>query len=306
MKKLAFIILLAGFLCGSCQPQHVESVVAKNTNSVSLPQNEANPVSVEKEFIQMRDYFTEDESLNYKEFTVKKVFHEKKPDDLPAADISDAVIQKNGKTLIILEGVYYPLGNGTDFGLFSFFSDNEKQLVVSHTIPRGGMHYVVNLSTKPKIIFDSAKYNVGREDFGMIDIDGDGIYEISLESTAFYGLEIVPSLANMSVPLTSIYFKYDKKIEQFVPSNHKLQDFILRDIDNEISRINRQDKETQFADVLAVTLKYVYAGKEKEAWEFFDREYTFDDKNQRKTAIRKVLMSEPTYKFIRRDLRKRM
>ena len=123
-----------------------------------------------------------------------------------------------------------------------------------------------------------------------------------LESTAFYGLEIAPSLPSMFVPLTNIYFKYDKKKEKFLPANHKFQDYILKNIEYEKTQVNRQESEEQFADVLSITLKYIYAGKEKEGWNFFDENYNFTDRKLRKDKIKKVLLEEPVYKFVKNEL----
>jgi hypothetical protein len=110
-------------------------------------------------------------------------------------------------------------------------------------------------------------------------------------------------LPKSDVPLTNIYFRYDKKTEKFLPANHLHQDFVLRDIDEQRTRINRQDKESQFADVLSVTLQYIYAGEEKQAWEFFDKEYNFDDREARRQKIKLILLSNPIYKFVRSELK---
>ncbi len=294
MRKIIYILLPAIFLCNSCETKSVNSQQVENTNTKSTE------VKKQNEIVPLSEHFTSQDSLAYNGFVVKKAFHKLKPKDLPEAEIVDLVIQKNGRILLKFDGIYYPLGNDLDFGLFSFLGSDEKQLAVSDTIPRGGVHYVVSLFPQPKVLFASSDWNIGREEFDVIDLNNDGIYEISLIAV-FDEFEKLPK---SDVPFTNIYFRYDITTEKFLPANHLNRDFALRDIDEQKAQINRQDKESQFADVLAVTLEYIYAGEEKQAWKFFDKEYDFDDREARKQKIKSILLSDPIYKFVRSELQK--
>jgi len=298
MQKIINVLLPAIFLCNCCETKSVNSQQVENTNTKLIEVKKE--IKKQNGIVSLSEYFISQDSLAYNGFVIKKAFSKLKPKDSPEAEIADLVIKKNGKTLLKFDGIYYPLGNDLDFGLFSFLGGDEKQLAVSDTIPRGGIHYVVSLTQQPKVLFASSDWNVGREEFDATDIDNDGVFEVIL-AAVFDEFEQLPK---SDVPRTDIYFRYDKTTEKFMPANHLNRDFVLRDIDKQKAQINRQDKESQFADVLSVSLKYIYAGEEKQAWEFYDKEYNFDDREARKKRIKSILLSDPIYKFVRSELQK--
>jgi hypothetical protein len=46
--------------------------------------------------------------------------------------------------------------------------------------------------------------------------------------------------------------------------------------------------------------RLLYAGKEKEGWEFFDKAYTLPNVDKVKAKVKKVLQEAPAYNFIRK------
>src|SRR5262245_65091055 len=46
-----------------------------------------------------------------------------------------------------------------------------------------------------------------------------------------------------------------------------------------------------------VTLAYIYAGKEKAGWEFYDREYRLSDKAEMRKDINEVISRDPFFKI---------
>ena len=298
MQKIIYILLPIIFLCNSCETKPVNSQQVENTNAKLIEGKKE--IKKQNENVPLSKYFIRQNSLAYKGFVVKKSFRKSNPKDSPEVEIADLIIQKNGKILLKFDGIYYPLGNDLDFGLFSFLGGDEKQLAISDAIPRGGIHYIVSLFPQPKILFASSNWNVGREEFDVVDVDNDGIFEIIL-AAVFDEFEQLPK---SDVLMTNIHFRYDKTTEKFLPANHLNRDFVLRGIGEQTMQINRHDRESQFADVLAVTLRYIYAGEEKQAWKFFDKEYNFDDREERKQKIKSILLSDLIYKFVRSELRK--
>ncbi len=233
MQKIIYILLSVVFLCNCCGTKSVNSPQVKNTNTKSIEVKKE--IKNENKIVSLSEYFTSQDSLAYNGFVVKKVFRKVKPKNSPEAEIADLVIKKNGKIFLKFDGIYYPLGNGLDFGLFSFLGGEEKQLAVSDTIPRGGIHYVVSLTQQPKVLFASSDWNVGREEFDVVDVNNDGIFELNL-AVVFDEFE---QLLKSDVPVTNIYFRYDKTTEKFMPANHLNRDFVLRDIDEQKAQINR-------------------------------------------------------------------
>jgi hypothetical protein len=292
-----WMLLTWAFACSSC---------GTPANSQSTPISEAQPTP---DHVQPEEYpqpidniFVDGDSLSYNGFEVVKLEKKvkyyyppemKSPPDL--IDASYAVLKKNGRVLAKFDGVYHGVGNVTDFGLFSFLGGGEKQLAVSLTVPRGGRHWIVDLSSSARVIFDSGDYGVGREELSVIDIDKDGVYEISLPLTEFYMFE---NMHTAETPLPEIIFKYDRGAKKYIPANPSFQSYVLRGIEDEVNQLNPNEENGYLLKRLGIVLRYIYAGKEKEAWDFFDREYRLPDKEQMKSKIKAVLQNEGAYKYI--------
>lgn len=269
------------------------------------PRPAATPVPANREYPEhLSNVFVGEDSLSYNTFEVikltKKVTLEYPPEmklTPEVVEVSYAVLKKKGKVLAKFDGVYFGAGNATDFGLFSFLGGGTKQLAVSQTIPRGGRHWVADLASDGRIIFDSADYGVGREEFSVIDLDKDGIYEISLPITEFYMFE---NMAMSETPLPEIVFKYEKKARKYLPANLEFQAYSLRNIEEDLKRLDSNDGREYLSKRLDIVLRYVYAGKEDQAWSFFEKEYQRPDKEEMKSKIMAVLRDEGVYKHIYR------
>lgn len=333
--KIKLVLILSVLFCNpACQNQTVNS---QNSNGL-LPQ--ASPRTIEsptetsqtndENIISIEDIVSEQGSLKYEGYEIKKFLTKKKyDDDSPTADISDAVLQKNGKTIFKFEGVYYPLGNQFEFGLFSFLGDKTKQLIIYETSNRYGRVWIVRLSPKPKILFDSKDWGGVREFIYIDDIDEGGKYEISLQTEKTLSFE---NLAHINVPQIGYDFKYNNKSERFLPANESFRDEYLEGLNERVLKIEPLNSSNGFnenlkkerdaisnssrnsingfdeeviKDFIGIFLTYIYAGKENEAWEFFDKKYNLEDKETRRDKIKDVLSKDPIYKFIQNDMNKK-
>jgi hypothetical protein len=218
-----------------------------------------------------------------------------------SVDVSCVVVKKGGKVLGRFDaGIYFPLGNAANFGLFPFLAGNNSfQLFISQDVPRGGCQWIVGLSPHFRIIFDGHEYAVGREgsDMEAIDLDGDGVYELIVPMTAFYGFsEWIPT---GQTPLPTIVFKYDDKATRYLPANPLFQDYLLNNIDERKKRASSTvDPINQLAEILPIVLDYIFAGKEQEAWTFYEQSYKLADKKEMRTKIKAVIRDQPVYRFI--------
>lgn len=188
--------------------------------------------------------------------------------------------------------------NATGIGLFPWLGDGTKQLIISQTLPRTGRHWIVELAANPKILFDSGDYEVGGEEVWAVDLDSDGVYEIGSYVTSFYGEFNQLSVA--STPLPTVVFSYDKRAWRYLPANHRYRDYLLNDIETEIGNLPTAVGEQYLARRLDVLLRFLYAGKEKEGWEFFDKAYTLPDADKIKAKVKETLQEAPAYKFIQK------
>ncbi len=243
----------------------------------------------------MSDIFTSEESLSYNGFNIAKIA--KRPKSRPI-ELSYAVIKKNGRVLAKFDSFHDEFMNATDIGLFPLLGGKTKQLIISQTLPRTGRHRIVELAANPKVLFDSGDYEVGREEVWAVDLDGDGVYEIWLYVTTFYGE--FDQLSVMATPLPKMVFRYDKRAGKYLPANHRYRDHLLKDIETEISNLPTVVGERYLASRLNVLLRLLYTGKEKEGWEFFDKAYTLPDADRIKAKVNEVLQEAPAYKFIRK------
>lgn len=278
------------------------------SQSVSIPKTQpgASPTPSEEYPQQLIDIFVDEDRLSYNGYDVlrlkKKVKYEypneKGEIKSDLIEVSYAVVKRSDQTLATFEGVYFGLGNSTDFGLFPLLGGDSKELIVSQTVPRGGRHWVISFSPDFHVLFDSVDYGVGREEFSVIDIDKDGRYEISLPATAFYSMQDVMYIAE--IPLPEIVFKYDEGAKKYFPANQLFQEYALKRIEDDIKKLNPDEKRNYLSKRLAILLRYIYAGKEDEAWAFFDSEYRSSDKEEMKAKIKAVLEEDGVYRYLYR------
>ncbi|HEV2663816.1 MAG TPA: hypothetical protein VG324_02845 [Blastocatellia bacterium] len=252
----------------------------------------------------MSDIFNKEESLSYNGFKIAKLESIAKGSENEQIEFSYAVIKKNGRVLAKFDSFRDGLMNATDIGLFPFLGGKTKQLIISQTLPRTGRHWIVELTPNPKVLFDSGDYEVGREEVWTVDLDGDGVYEIWLYVTTFYNE--FDQLSVMLTPLPIVVFRYDKQVGRYLPANHRYRDYLLEGIETEISALPTEISPLPssagmlyLARRLDVLLQFLYAGKEKEGWEFFDKAYTLPDADKIKAKVKEVLRNAPAYKFIR-------
>ena len=243
------------------------------------------------------------DTLSYAGYDVKRSY-----DD--ATHESFATIKKNGKTLA--KHSNGGLGKeSTDIGLFSFLGGDTKQLVIMQYT--GGAHCcwiykIYELSPKLRLLFDGEKYgidSIGYE-LSLKDIDGDGRYELTQAVMTFDYFH----MSHASSVFPSAIFSYDEKMRMYLPANHKFSSYLLEGLEEDLQRVveergkvdsnNVIANERYLAAVMQVTLKYIYAGQEADGWEFYDLEYSLNNRDGIKADIRKALKSDPIYQSIYR------
>lgn len=213
-------------------------------------------------------------------------------------DVSYAVIKRKGRILSKFDdNIYFGMGNNTRFGLFSFLGGPTKQIVISQDIFRGGTQWVVSLSPRYRIILNGPNWGVGREgdDMGIIDLDHDGVYEITLPITDFYDFQDKLPIAR--IPLPEIIFKYDARAVKYVPANPLFESYELRGM-SDLEGKERTDEFDQRAMVLETLLAFIYAGKQNQGWDSYNRSYKLSDKEEIRRRVKAILNRQPVYKFI--------
>lgn len=268
-------------------------------------------------------YYKTPNVIEYNGYEIEKIL-------IPAKKLYDwdnsvARIKKNGKILVELKNGYRD-NNATEFDLSSFLGGEEKQILI--TQHSGGNHccYIVklyNLIPNLQILFDSEKYPSGNG-LWKEDIDGDGKYEIVLPITTFEEFHVSHSHSKYGTAIMA----YDENQKKYVLANNRYTEYLLKDIIKDLNSIkhkielenlnmaankcenNCEDKtgdkganyfhakESYFSEILGVTINYLYANKEEEAWKFFDQEYNLDDKAQIKKEMKALLKKDRIYQEI--------
>jgi hypothetical protein len=215
--------------------------------------------------------------------------------------MTSAILKSGGRTVATFGGVYDFLGeNTTGFGLAPLLGNDTKQLVISETVRRGGRHWIVDISSDGATLFDSNEWEGGNEEVCIHDFDGDGVEEISLAITSFWGFW---HMAMAESPLPSVVFKYEPNRRKYMPDKSA---FVrgLTHIDEDVRTIDPDEdpreglKGPYLATRLDILLRYVYAGRESDGWSFFDKTYNLKDKQDVKREIKHILNTEPVYRFV--------
>jgi hypothetical protein len=244
------------------------------------------------------------EKLSYKDYQIER---HSKPTIIEGKKYDEdghqyAILKRNDKAVTQFDVIVNPLGTDIRFGLHSLLGQNTKQLIVEQTANRDWQYWIVDLNQKAKIIHDSGKYGVGNG-LGVFDIDKDGKEELIQSHLAFWFFN---KLNNANSPFPEIVFAYDSKSKEYIPANNYFQDFVLRDIQQHISKVKeakfKSDVAKNDGDILGamldVMLRYIYAGKEKDAWEFYEAEYNLSDKADMKSKIKNKLKEDLVYQNI--------
>jgi hypothetical protein len=189
--------------------------------------------------------------------------------------------------------------SASDFALLPLLNGTEQQLLVGQTQPRSGRFWIVSLSPKFRILLDTDEYGNFREEPTVVDLDDDGTYEFINSMWDFGG--IGRAFRPLSTPQPCIIFSYDRKTGRYVPANDKFQRRELDAIAEEIkalSPIADETGEVYYDRRASILLRYVFAGKEKEGWEFFEKHYQLEDKQEIMKALKAALRKQAAYRYI--------
>ena len=317
MKRITkyFLILTAAFLIGvsavffffyqeqkNASPIISEPVIESN-DLVSEVNTETNN---ENETISLvENIWTEEEKISYEDYQItKKCLSEEEysaPDDNCTLKIF-----KNKKLLTKFNSSH---SGWLQHGFFNFLGKNDKQLIVNTY--SGGAHccddYIIyELKPSFRTIYDTRKLDSG-SDIGNqlipVDIDGDGIFEFYQSVMTFdYFYE---SHAGSVFP--PAVFAFDKDKNEFVLANKKFPNFVMKELDKNLRRVenytgkNQSENTRKMYERYIVRMKFlylVYAGKESKAWEYFNENYVFEDKEDYRQDVKKKIFKDLTYKSI--------
>ena len=188
-------------------------------------------------------------------------------------------------------------------GLFSFLGGGTKQLVVMQY--SGGAHccwsyHIYDFNPRLRLIYDGDEYDAESVGYTLRpkDLDGDGRFEFTRAVMAFDYFHMSHAASVFPVAV----FAYDERAGKYRPANRKFADYVMRGLEGDVGRVAEERAKVRpggapanegfISAVLRVTLKHVYAGREAEGLEFFEREYNLADKAEIKADMLKALKGD--------------
>jgi hypothetical protein len=284
----------------ACRQQSVSSVDTGQPN----PEPSSSAQSSECE-VWIGGILTNQKRLSYAGYTIErrnKIARIDYPAEMGSGwstvDVSYARVKRHGRAVATFDAsLDSTMGVDTSFGLFPLLGGSKKQLIVSQDVSRGGTQWIASLSPRFHAIFDGPQWGVGREgnDMQIMDLDHDGVYEITVPITDFYDFQ--DNMSMSQIPLPEIIFKYERKSARYLPANHLFLEYALRNVAAQ-ERAESSDESAARSPVLKVLLDYIYAGEEERGWLYFNRQYKLSDKDEIERRVKSILHAEPVYKFI--------
>ena len=256
---------------------------------------DTSPTPEEDEPHRLDDIYVTSPKWSYAGYDIERTY-----DD--ATGQSTATIRKGGKVVAKHEDGW--MGeDSTLAGLFSFLGGGTKQLVVMQY--SGGAHccwsyHIYDFNPRLRLIYDGDEYDAESVGYTLRpkDLDGDGRFEFTRAVMAFDYFHMSHAASVFPVAV----FAYDERAGKYRPANRKFADYVMRGLEGDVGRVAEERAKVRpggapanegfISSVLQVTLKYVYAGREAEGLEFFEREYNLADKAEIKADMLKALKGD--------------
>lgn len=187
------------------------------------------------------------------------------------------------------------------FGFFDFLGRGDKQLVVFTY--SGGAHCcydytIFDFEPRFRVIYDSSKYDSANEigsELVPVDMDLDGVFEFHQRIEAFSYFHASYAASNKPTAV----FAYNKKRRTYELANKRFPEYVLADTERTLKWM--RDNPSQWDDVFVTRetfLNHIYSGDKRKAWEYYEKNYNFADKDEYRRDVRKLFKSEPVYRSI--------
>ena len=254
------------------------------------------------------EIWLEDKKFSYEGYAiVKECTETAKVDDYKYCSLKI----KSGKKILAEFIADYGLANWLRYGFFNLLGENHEQLIIFTY--SGGAHccydYIIyDLKPDFHVIYDSRNFNgnIGNE-LITVDIDGDSVFEIRQDVTAF---DYMSPGGHATSTFPPAVFSYDSKKKHYDFANKKFPDYVLDQLEKNLAGHDIWVKEAakygthitqEELDEISVrhTFLYsVYAGKEEEGWKYFDENYDFQFREKFKEEFKEQFSKDITYKSI--------
>jgi len=242
----------------------------------------------------LESVFSSAKEISYKGYKVSTYYDSKN-------QVSMAVIRKGSRVLARMKQDNNHI-DMTRIGLFSFLDKKTKQIIIQQST--GGAHCcylwrIYDLFPVFRLAFDSRRYPIGdaMDDAVLLDIDKDGMLEFIHYSNMFSYFD---DYCFTCLPRPVVVFRYNLEAKQYFPANHIFPAYSLKGVKKSIEQVKEMDRQQRdiFPPMLEVLLSYIYSGREKQAWAFYNQYYNSQYGRTLKRKIKSALRRDGIYRFL--------
>ena len=115
-------------------------------------------------------------------------------------------------------------------------------------------------------------------------------------------------MASVSIAASCAFINSSEKRKKYLVANKLFESYLLKETKEFEKRVssdlanfkvkNYEDSCSVLASTLSILLDYIFAGKENQGWEYFNKYYKVEDKNIMVKKIKKILHESKIYNEI--------
>lgn len=207
-------------------------------------------------------------------------------------------VERAGRTLLTLDDASTHdecYGSTATYAVTSL-APGKPHLVVLQETYRDAATLVATLDDSPRLIFKGGDFEVAEA--GFSDLNKDGVAEIRAVSRRY---RYFHGLSNMNSPFPAVIFQYDAGRATYRPANPRFPEALPDAV--VLERVKTASARNDFAlpaMVFEIAIGYAYAGRDADAWAFFDQWFPGDakEKAEARSALKKALAADPVYRSV--------
>lgn len=207
-------------------------------------------------------------------------------------------VERAGRTLLTLDdaSTHDNCHGITVKYVVTSLAPGKTHLIVVQEAYRYAATLVATLDDTPRLIFKGGDFGVSEAEFD--DLNRDGMAEIWAISHRY---RYFHNLSNMNSPFPAVIFQYDAARATYRPANPRFPE-ALPDA-AALERVKAASARNDFAlpgMVFEIAIGYAYAGRDADAWAFFDQWFPSDTKAKSDawSALKKALAADPVYRAV--------
>ena len=192
--------------------------------------------------------------------------------------------------------------NIASFGFANLLKKSGKKEIIVKTCLTSEVkkyrYWVYTLEPELRLVFETEKWKTGFV-LGLDDIDNDNVKELIQTDLIFDEFD---RCSHATSAIFDIYFRYDAEKGEYFPANHLYKQMVGNDYWAKEPLTKKDRGGVHLGSILKTFLPLIYSGQEKEAWRYFENDYTMPDKWSMQEKIKNKLASDPVYVYVNKQV----